>query len=127
MRLKKIYLGDDPCLITLIAQWYESEWQIPGERSKDDLREKLDKTIPLQLVILRDEVAVATGGIYKHVRLDFEPRFTRHSPWLALMHVVPDFRGKGIGTYLCDSLDAAVKQGLTKYYTSTHILLKDST
>ncbi len=53
--------------------------------------------------------------------LDIEPGFKQYGPWLALMYTVPSFMGKGIGTYLCKSLDAeAIKQGLTKYYLYTY-------
>ena len=120
--LQTIYLQETPSLIPSIAKWYNSEWNIPIETSINDLKEKLNGTIPLQLVVFLDEIPVATGGINEHVRLlDVEPRFKQYGPWLALLYTLPPYRGRGIGTYLCNSLDAeVVKQGLTKYYLYTY-------
>lgn len=122
MHLKTIYLQENPILIPLIAQWYNSEWAIPTETSIDGLKEKLNKTIPLQKVLFLDKIPVATGGVYERLRLlDVEPKFKQYGPWLALMYTVPTLRGRGIGTYLCNSLDAeVVEQGLTKYYLYTY-------
>jgi len=122
VRYKTIYLQENPDLIPLIANWYHSEWNIPIETSINGLKEKLNKKIPLQLVVFLDETPVATGGLYEKVRLlDVEPKFKQYGPWLALLYTVPSYRGKGIGAYLCRSLDAqVVKQGLAKYYLYTY-------
>ena len=122
MCYKIIYLQENPSLIPLIAKWYNSEWNIPLETSINGLKEKLNKTIPLQIVVFLDETPVATGGLYETVRLlDVEPRFKQYGPWLALLYTMPSYRGRGIGAYLCNSLDAeVVKQGLTKYYLYTY-------
>jgi len=119
---KTIYLQENPSLIPLIAKWYNSEWNIPIETSINGLKDKLNRTIPLQIVIFLNEIPVATGGIYENVKLlDVEPRFKQYGPWLALLYTMPPYRERGIGTYLCNSLDAEVlKQGLTKYYLYTY-------
>lgn len=120
--LQTVYLQDTPSLIPLIAKWYNSEWNIPIKTSINSLKEKLNRTIPLQLVVFLDEMPVATGGINDTVRLlDVELRFKQYGPWLALLYTIPPYRGRGIGTHLCNSLDAeVVKQGLTKYYLYTY-------
>jgi hypothetical protein len=48
---KTIHLQENPTLIPLIAQWYNNEWLIPTETSIDSLKEKLNKTTPLQIVL----------------------------------------------------------------------------
>jgi GNAT superfamily N-acetyltransferase len=125
-----IHLQENPTLIPLIAQWYDHEWLIPTETSTGSLKEKLNKTIPLQIVLFLDEIPVATGGIYEKVGLlDVEPRFKQYGPWLALMYTVPSFRGRGVGTHLCQktgrrSNKAGINKILPLYVRCRKVLLK---
>jgi len=121
--MKLIYknINQVPELIPQICDWYFEQWQI--EKKVTELKlSNCGTKIPLQIVVFADNSAIATGGIYNEVNIHkVEPRFSQFSPWFALLYTVPTMRGKGVGSYLCDSLDIEAKRlNIDKFYLYTH-------
>jgi GNAT superfamily N-acetyltransferase len=56
-----------------------------------------------------DNLPVATGGVYHHVGLhDHFSRYKQHPLWLALVYTLPEYRGKGYGSMLCEKIESMV-------------------
>ncbi|WP_411823561.1 GNAT family N-acetyltransferase [Leptospira sp. 'Mane'] len=105
----------------LIAKWYKQEWDIPENITIERL-ERCTDAIPFQIVVLKDNEPIATGGIYHEVGLFREfPDYKVFQPWLALLYTLPEYRGLGVGSYICDFLDKeVVKSGYREYYLFTN-------
>lgn len=118
--LSCINLTENLNLVSTIVAWYFEEWQLDKVEMEKKLR-LCSKNIPLQVVILQNGSPVATGGIYTEVNLlKVQPQYKKYSPWLALLYTLPQLRGQGIGSYLCDCLDLeAEKLKLKEYYLYT--------
>ena len=104
----------------LIAKWYKQEWNVSEELTIERL-DRFQDTIPFQVIVFKDEIPVATGGIYNEVGLFKEfPHYKANQPWLALLYTIPECRGLGIGTYLCDFLDRElIGSGYKEYFLFT--------
>jgi GNAT superfamily N-acetyltransferase len=109
-----------PEQIALIGQWYHEEWNIAPAVTEKKLR-NCGFPIPLHIVAYIDGNPVATGGIHREVGIHTaEPRFKNFTPWLALLYTVPELRGTGIGSMLCDILDTeARKLKIPEYFLYT--------
>ena len=109
-------------LISLIADWYFTEWNIDKAATTEHLTSFPNNGIPFQLVMLLDGSPIATGGIYHHVGLlDAIPRLKEFQPWLALVYTLPEHRGKGYGAKLCEEIQAQAKlAGMDQLYLFTH-------
>lgn len=118
----QIIRPDNTQLIQLIANWYLTEWNIPAEKTIQQLSNFPIKGIPFQLLLLINDVPIATGGIYEHVGLlDREPRFKIYGPWLALVYTVKEERKKGYGAMLCEEIQRRAKDaGLREIFLFTH-------
>ncbi|MCD6068060.1 MAG: hypothetical protein K0S33_2886 [Bacteroidetes bacterium] len=108
--------------IALISDWYQQEWNIPTEKTINNLSKTPSKNLPLQVMMYAGEKPVATGGVYDHVALlDREPRFKVYQPWLALVYTIPAERNKGYGRMLCEEIQKMAKEmGLKEMYLFTH-------
>lgn len=112
----------DQTLIELIASWYHQEWKIEPGSTCENIRQISAEQSQFQILMLLDGEPIATGGIYNHVGLlDKMPRLKRHKKWLALVYVIPEFRGKGYGGQLCDFIQQHAQNiGLNNIYLFTH-------
>lgn len=112
----------DADLISLIADWYFTEWNIDKAATIERLTGFPKDGIPFQLVMLLDGLPIATGGIYSHVGLlDAIPRLKEFQPWLALVYTLTEHRGKGYGAKLCEEIQEQAKlAGMGQLYLFTH-------
>ncbi len=93
-------------LIHQIADWYLEEWKIPVEKTIRNLEAVTACNDQIQVVLLLNEIPVATGGVYHHVGLlDRVPRLNTHRHWLALVYTIREHRNKGLGAALCRYLE----------------------
>jgi hypothetical protein len=89
--------------IALIANWYLSEWNIPKEKTIQNLESVATSSDQFQILMMFNGVPIATGGIYNHVGLiDREPKFKVYKNWLALVYTIPGERKKGFGALICN-------------------------
>ncbi len=118
----KIIKPDDNKNITLIANWYLNEWNIPIERTVEKLKKLSLDNYEFQILLTLDNNPIATGGLYNHVALlDKEPRFKIYKNWLALVYTKPENRGKGLGALICNYIqDFSKNIGLKDIYLFTH-------
>lgn len=92
----------DAPYIDLIAHWYLMEWNIPREKTKENLSYLSPDLNEFQLLIYLNDEPIGTAGIYTHVGIiDKIPRLSIHKHWLALVYTVPEMRGNGYGEKLC--------------------------
>ncbi len=108
--------------ISLIADWYLAEWNIPVRTTIEKIKHLSAERSEFQLLITLNAVPIATGGLYDHVSLlDKEPRLKIFKHWLALVYTTPENRGKGIGALLCQYIQERAKGfGLEHIYLFTH-------
>lgn len=98
--------NEDASSIELIAEWYSSEWNIAKETTIRQISHFPTSGIPFQIMMKVDNIPVATAGLYHHVKLlDFESRFSKYGPWLALVYSTTQNRNKGYGTRLCKQIE----------------------
>jgi GNAT superfamily N-acetyltransferase len=111
---------DVPEMVPTVADWYEKEWNVQPERTLSFLSAPNEKIVS-HLVIYESGTPVATGGIHHNVNLlNVYPQYKIYDPWMAMVYTVREFRGKGIGKYVCDCLDQeAIRHGLRVYYLYT--------
>lgn len=116
------YLADHPRLIPTVASWLYDQWGYlyPGasvEDSEARLRPSYNRdTIPLGVIALLDRKPVGVACLVDH---DMSTRKDL-SPWLASVLVVPEHRGKGIGTALTQRImDEAKSLGVAVLYLFT--------
>jgi GNAT superfamily N-acetyltransferase len=109
-------------LISLIADWYFTEWNIDNAATIERLNGFHNEGVPFQVVMTLDGAPIATGGVYNHVGLlDAVPRLKEFQPWLALVYSLPEHRGKGYGAKLCEKIQAQAKlAGIDQLYLFTH-------
>ena len=108
--------------IPLVAQWTWDEWSdlLPCASCAafaDDLRAHTrGDGIPITFVALDDGVAVGTASLIA----DDLPTRPELTPWFASLYVVPEKRGKGLGTMLAKhAVGAARGFGIGTLYLYT--------
>lgn len=118
----QIITPDDNENISLIADWYLTEWNIPIQTTIEKTKNLSADNYEFQVLMTVDNKPVATGGLYNHVGLlDKEPRLKMYKNWLALVYTKPDNRGKGLGTLICSHIqDLSKDLGLKEIYLFTH-------
>ncbi|MFL5730833.1 MAG: GNAT family N-acetyltransferase [Cytophagaceae bacterium] len=111
----------DQAQINQIAEWYFKEWNIPMERTRQRLEEHPNEDVLFQIVLKKDQMPVATGGIYNQVGILNEfPEFRKFRPWLALVYTDIDHRNLGLGNKLLQAIEARCKEtGIGKIYLYT--------
>ena len=112
---------DDEDIMQLISDWYIGEWNIPKEKTIEKLKAVVNSVSQFQVIMLLNNVPVATAGVYHHVGLlDKEPRFNIYKNWLALVYTIPAMRQKGYGALLCQHIDGHSKKlGIQEMYLFT--------
>lgn len=94
-------------LIDLIAGWYFSEWNIPVEYTRQRLTDIPNDDVILQMLLLKDNKPIATGGIYNKVGLAKSyPALLEYNPWIALLYTSEENRNKGYGTKVLLKLES---------------------
>ena len=99
-------LADHPDLVPVIADWLCAQWgEWAGRPSVQDwiprIQRRLNRDrIPLTLVAMSGDVPVGTAAL---VECDLPTRPQLY-PWIAAVYVVPETRGRGIGTALIRQL-----------------------
>lgn len=113
---------DNTATIELIAGWYLSEWNIPPETTIKKLKGLPTGNAQFQVLMLLNELPVASGGVYNHVGiLDKMPHLNAHKHWLALMYTLPELRQRGYGAMLCNYIrEHARSAGLKELHLFTH-------
>lgn len=108
-------------LINQIAQWYLSEWAIPIDITIHRLSNPSNDDVLFQLVLSKNNMPVATGGLYNKVGLLKEhERFQKFKPWVALLYTDTNNRNQGLGQLLLNKIEEATKEtGLKKIYLFT--------
>lgn len=118
----KLVRPADTAIMQQIADWYLAEWHIPTEKTIQNISTMPESGTPFQLLMTRNNLPIATGGIYHTVALtERVPRFAVYSPWLALVYTLPELRGNGFGAILCQKINEYAKEmGLKELYLFTH-------
>jgi len=105
--MKITYLANHPQHVTTVAGWIMDEWghASPGamlESLEEKFRGNLNrKEIPLTLLAMDADRPLGTASL---VHYDMKDRQDL-SPWLAGVYVLPDQRGKGIGSKLVKTIE----------------------
>jgi len=100
--MKIAYLADHPQYVPTVSKWITDEWgrESPGmtqESIEEKFRSYLNRNvIPLTLLAMVENQPVGTASLVFH---DMQDR-QELSPWLAAVYVLPEYRGKGIGSKL---------------------------
>ena len=108
-------------LIDRIANWYFEEWAIPTDTTIKRLTTQSNDDVLLQLVLSKNSIPVATGGLYNKVGLLKEhERFQKFKPWVALLYTDAKNRNQGLGQLLLNKIEEVAKEtGLKKIYLFT--------
>ena len=105
--MKIAYLASYPQCVPTVAKWVMDEW---GHESPSMTQESLEekfrthlnrKVIPLTLLAIEEDRPLGTASL---VFYDMKDRQDL-SPWLAAVYVLPEHRGKGIGSKLVKSIE----------------------
>lgn len=114
MAIDIAYLKDYPQYLSLIAEWIFNEWghYNPGaslDSAKSKLSEHLNKdNLPITFVALENNQPVGTCSL--RINDGIRPDLT---PWLGSLYVDPNFRNRGLGEKLIDTVIR--KAGSMKY------------
>ena len=108
-------------LIEIIANWYLNEWNIPIEYTFKRLSNIPNDDVIFQLILLKENEPIATGGLYNRVGLlNFHPKYQKFGPWVALLYTVEKKRNLGFGEKLLYKIeDISKEMDLNKIYLHT--------
>ena len=108
-------------VVELIADWYLKEWNIPVERTHRRLTNLPNDDVIFQLLLLKDNEPVATGGLYHKVGLlNVHPKFLKFKPWVALLLTTEKNRNQGFGEKLLFKIeDISHELGFKELYLHT--------
>ena len=112
---------NDTEIISLIASWYLQQWAIPIERTAKRLSEQQEDDIVFHLVLYKDGIPIATGGLHHKVGLlQADDRFKKYDPWVAVLYTIPEQRNSGTGSLLLKKIeDFSLKKGYETIYLYT--------
>lgn len=97
--------------MTLIANWYLQEWNIPPDTTIKQLSLLLANGVPFQIIMTLDGSPIATGGLYNHTaQHDHEPFFKIPGAWFVLMYTSNANRNHGYGGLLCEEIQRLSKE-----------------
>ena len=111
-----------PQFVTTVAQWiYDEFWSDKDEYSVDDLAGLLrdavaDDAVPMSLLAFCDGRPAGTINLIEND----DVQRTHLRPWLAALLVLPEYRGRGIGSALVRTLQCrAAGLGIDRLYLGT--------
>lgn len=105
--MKITYLANHPQHVSTVAKWIFDEW---GHESPNTTLESLKErfgshlnrnVVPLTLLAMESDRPFGTASLVIHDMNDH----LELSPWLTAVYVLPDQRGKGIGSKLVKSIE----------------------
>ena len=120
--LRIAYLADHPEVIPVIRRWFETEWTAyygpggPGDAEQDLLAYSSRGKLPVGLIALYEDrpcgiAALKASSISTHTHL---------GPWAAAGLVLPQLRGRGIGSNLLRRLEEVARGfGYSTIYCGT--------
>ena len=98
-----ILTASDNEAIKMIGGWYENEWGIAREKSRDNILQAIKDEQQFQVLLSVDGRPVSTAGMYRRVSIvEKVPELGRYGNWLALVYTVPEYRGQGLGELICN-------------------------
>lgn len=122
MDLRIRSLADLPAAVPLVAAWQDSEWGDlePGdsvEAREERLRAQIPSDgIPLTLLALVNGVAAGSASLVPEEL----PEHADLAPWLSSVYVLPEYRGRGVGTALTRAVERkATDLGWPRLYLCT--------
>ncbi len=109
--------------IKLISEWYFLEWGIEKIQTINNFNNILNSEDQFQLLLLGDNIPLATAGLYHEVGLTKKnPSYKIYNNSLALVYTIPSQRGKGLGKLICKEIEKVSKQNkITNLYLFTDI------
>lgn len=116
-----INLKEEPVILATLASWHQQEWSSfnPGESIEERIlrmQPYLNEDFIPSTFIAKDNGLSGSAAI---VSRDMETR-PQLSPWLASVYVLPEKRGRGIGTKLVLHVMAQAKrEGIKTLYLFT--------
>ena len=105
--MKLVYLADYPEYVTTVARWIMDEW---GHASPDTTQGSLEEkfrshlnrhAVPLTLLAMEAGRPQGTASLVFYDMKDHQEL----SPWLAAVYVLPEQRGRGIGSKLVKTIE----------------------
>ena len=110
-------------LIPLVARWFIAEWPAwYGPEGPGDVAEDLEafaaseRLLPIGYLVFQGELPVGAGAL----KATSIPSHSHLSPWAAAGFVLPEHRGKGIGSLMLQELVAKAHQlGYERVYCGT--------
>lgn len=120
--IKKLDPADKEYILE-IANWYYEEWNTPIDKTAGRLSSKTGNDIILQLVLMRGDKVIATGGLYNNVNIYRDhPKLKKFSPWVGSLYTHENYRNKGYGTLLLNRIEnGARERGYKKIYLYTYM------
>ncbi len=105
------YLADHPHFIETLAPWVLEHWR--PILQEETLEDRVDKfrahlnrdVLPIALVAHSKSQVLGTAAL----RVCDLPGRKDITPWLGGVYVAPQFRGRGIGTALCNAVEQETK------------------
>jgi hypothetical protein len=122
MNIYKIVQPNDNESIEIIADWYYDQWKLPKDKTIQNLLNVTKDHLQFQILMLVNNIPVATAGLYNHVGLiDKEPRFMVYKHWMARVYSTPENRKMGYASLICNKIQEFSKDlGLHEIYLFTH-------
>jgi GNAT superfamily N-acetyltransferase len=110
-------------LTSLVARWFIEEWPAwygpggPGNVAEDlEAFAASEQLLPIGFIVFQGELPVGTGAL----KATSIPSHTHLSPWVAAGFVLPEHRGKGVGSFMLQELVAKAHQlGYERVYCGT--------
>ncbi len=109
-------------LTNLVSQWYFHEWKLPKETTLKRLNLMGQSSNLYQAMIFDNGIPIGTGGLSYETRImDVFPDLKDIGPWLDLLYIIPSKRRYGIGSLLCEHIEAESRlRGFSTLYSYTN-------